>query len=189
MQAMSNLSKHEVFMKMALRMAETALAVGETPVGCVLVNKDKVIGSGMNDTNKSLNGTRHAEFLAIEEALRSHPRSILHETDLYVTVEPCIMCASALRQYRVRSVYFGCANERFGGTGGVLSLHSDPAIELPYPVYGGIFRKEAIMLLRKFYVQENENAPNPKGKKDRKLKDEIEDAPHLKGIEGILPIE
>lgn len=95
------------------------------------------------------------------------------------------MCASALRQYQIRSVYFGCANERFGGTGGVLTLHSEsvlnifiqtqqdsklpqkcpvaannqnsPAIDQPYPVYGGIFRKEAIMLLRKFYVQENEN--------------------------------
>ncbi|EGD92335.2 hypothetical protein H113_00102 [Trichophyton rubrum MR1459] len=95
------------------------------------------------------------------------------------------MCASALRQYQIRSVYFGCANERFGGTGGVLTLHSEsvlnipnqtqqdsrllqqctvaannyssPAIDQPYPVYGGIYRKEAIMLLRKFYVQENEN--------------------------------
>lgn len=70
-------------------------------------------------------GTRHAEFLAIAEALESHPKSILQTTDLYVTVEPCVMCASALKQYRIRSVYFGCANDRFGGTGGVLSLHSE----------------------------------------------------------------
>ncbi|KGO70959.1 CMP/dCMP deaminase, zinc-binding [Penicillium italicum] len=57
--------------------------------------------------------------------LQSYPRSALQDTDLYVTVEPCVMCASALRQYRIRSVYFGCANDRFGGTGGVLSLHSE----------------------------------------------------------------
>ncbi|KAK2737121.1 tRNA(adenine34) deaminase [Myotisia sp. PD_48] len=162
LQGIVNRSKHEHFMKMALQMAEAALTAGETPVGCVLVNKDKVIGSGMNDTNKSLNGTRHAEFLAIEEALKSFPRSIFKETDLYVTVEPCIMCASALRQYNIRSVYFGCSNERFGGTGGILSLHSDPGIDPPYPVYG-----------------ENENAPNPKNKKDRKLNDEIDDDPSL----------
>ncbi|OJD24427.1 hypothetical protein ACJ73_04213 [Blastomyces percursus] len=164
--------KHEFFMKKALDMGEEALANGETPVGCVLVHNDEVIGSGMNDTNKSMNGTRHAEFLAIEEVLKSHPRSIFRETDLYVTVEPCIMCASALRQYQIRHVYFGCANERFGGTGGVLNLHSDPGIDPPYGITGGLFRKEAIMLLRRFYIQENERAPNPKPKKDRELKDD-----------------
>ncbi|PGH29354.1 tRNA-specific adenosine deaminase 2 [[Emmonsia] crescens] len=165
--------KHEFFMKKALDMGEEALASGETPVGCVLVHNDEIIGSGMNDTNKSMNGTRHAEFLAIEKVLRSHPRSIFREADLYVTVEPCIMCASALRQYQIRHVYFGCANERFGGTGGVLNLHSDPGIDPPYGLTGGLFRKEAIMLLRRFYIQENERAPNPKPKKDRELKNDF----------------
>jgi hypothetical protein len=111
--------------------------------------------------------------------LQSHPRSALQSTDLYVTVEPCVMCASALKQYRIRSVYFGCANDRFGGTGGVLSLHSEsvlwkkdkvvdrsrltgpsPSIDPSYPVYGGLFEKEAIMLLRRFYIQENEKGRN-----------------------------
>lgn len=62
--------------------------------------------------------------------LQSYPRSALKSTDLYVTVEPCVMCASALKQYRIRSVYFGCANDRFGGTGGVLSLHSESVVHL-----------------------------------------------------------
>lgn len=79
----------------------------------------------MNDTNRSLNGTRHAEFVAIEQILTKHPLEILKETVLYVTVEPCIMCASALRQYGIKAVYFGCANERFGGTGGVMNIHSE----------------------------------------------------------------
>lgn len=70
-------------------------------------------------------GTRHAEFVALEAILRERPSSILQETDLYVTVEPCIMCASALRQYGIRSVYYGCTNDRFGGTGGVLSIHAE----------------------------------------------------------------
>ena len=86
---------------------------------------------------------------------RHHP-SILHTTDLYVTVEPCIMCASALRQFGIRSVYFGCLNDRFGGTGGVMTVHMDEGVDPPYPVYGGLFREEAIMLLRRFYVQEND---------------------------------
>ncbi|KAJ5175497.1 uncharacterized protein N7482_001374 [Penicillium canariense] len=167
--AVSENSRHAYWMKQALLMGEKALQVGETPVGCVLVHDDQLVGSGMNDTNRSLNGTRHAEFLAIAELLQSHPKSLLQSTDLYVTVEPCVMCASALKQYRIRSVYFGCANDRFGGTGGVLSLHSDRSIDPPYLVYGGLFQKEAIMLLRRFYIQENEKAPNPRPKKNREL--------------------
>jgi len=87
--------------------------------------------------------------------MAAHPQTVLHATDLYVTVEPCIMCASALRQYGIRAVYFGCLNDRFGGCGGVMNIHADPGVDAPYPVYGGLFREEAIMLLRKFYVQEN----------------------------------
>jgi tRNA-specific adenosine deaminase 2 len=121
---------------------EKAIELNETPVGCVLVYNDQIVGFGMNDTNRSMNvsdvsiessvmatdfyqGTKHAEFIAIGQMLKDHPRSALQSTDLYVTVEPCVMCASALKQYRIRSVYFGCANDRFGGTGGVLSLHSE----------------------------------------------------------------
>ncbi|OJJ33118.1 hypothetical protein ASPWEDRAFT_53162 [Aspergillus wentii DTO 134E9] len=162
-------SKHDYFMKQALLMGEKALQTGETPVGCVLVYNGKIVGSGMNDTNRSMNGTKHAEFIAIEEMLRSYPRSSLNSTDLYVTVEPCVMCASALKQYQIRAVYFGCANERFGGTGSVLSLHSDPTIDPPYPVHGGLFHKEAVMLLRRFYIQENDRAPKPRPKKNREL--------------------
>ncbi|KAJ5659100.1 hypothetical protein N7507_005551 [Penicillium longicatenatum] len=169
-------SRHAYFMQQALLMGEKALECGETPVGCVLVYNDQIVGYGMNDTNRSMNGTRHAEFLAIAEVLQTYPKSILQSTDLYVTVEPCVMCASALKQYRIRSVYYGCANERFGGTGGVLSLHSDPSIDPTYPVYGGLFRQEAVMLLRRFYIQENEKAPNPRPKKNRELNTTFEDA-------------
>lgn len=70
-------------------------------------------------------GTRHAEFIAINSILKNHLPSILSETCLYVTVEPCIMCASALRQFHIKAVYYGCSNDRFGGTGGVLSIHSE----------------------------------------------------------------
>lgn len=72
-----------------------------------------------------LEGTRHAEFIAINNVLECYPPSVFNETDVYVTVEPCIMCASALRQYEIRAVYYGCSNDRFGGTGGVLSIHSE----------------------------------------------------------------
>lgn len=138
----------------------------------------------MNATNRTLNGTRHAEFMAISSILSvpatidsddspaadsdtnpsgtaarpkfKYSAEILQECDLYVTVEPCIMCASLLRQYRIRKVYYGATNDRFGGTGGVLSIHEDGVPEPKYPVSGGWLREEAIMMLRRFYVQQNE---------------------------------
>jgi len=169
-EVLKNLEVHQGFMRQAIDVAEEALAGGETPVACVLVFNGEVVARGMNDTNRSLNGTRHAEFLAIAEFLSKFPAAKLKETDLYVTVEPCIMCASALRQYGIRCVYFGCGNDRFGGNGSVLAVHSDKGLEEGYPSYGGIYRKEAIMLLRRFYIQENENAPNPRAKGNRELK-------------------
>jgi tRNA-specific adenosine deaminase 2 len=174
----------KAYMKRALAMAEQALAQGETPVGCVLVADDTIIASGMNATNATFNGTRHAEVVAISALLdeRAGPAShdtsespppvfspsILSSTDLYVTVEPCIMCASLLRQYHIRAVYYGCANDRFGGNGSVVSLHVDPGFaEPPYPSRGGVYRDEAVDLLRRFYLQQNERAPKPRPKKKR----------------------
>lgn len=168
------LKTHREHMRKALEMAEKALATGETPVGCVFVFNSKIIGSGMNDTNKSFNGTRHAEILAISEVLKSFPIGIFASSDLYVTVEPCVMCASILRQYGIRTVYYGCGNDRFGGTGSVLSIHSDPGIDRVYPSYGGLYRKEAIMLLRRFYIQQNDKAPKPRPKRGRELNTSLE---------------
>ena len=167
---LANLEVHQKFMQAAIDTAEEALRGGETPVACVLVHGGEVVARGMNDTNRSLNGTRHAEFLAITQFLGQFPVTEMKNTDLYVTVEPCIMCASALRQYGIRTVYYGCGNDRFGGNGSVLALHSDKNIDPGYPSFGGVYRKEAIMLLRRFYIQENENAPNPRAKGNRELK-------------------
>ena len=168
-EALTTLDHHQKFMREALKVAERALVEGETPVGCVLVHNGQVVAAGMNDTNRSLNGTRHAEFIAISEFLKTLKQRDLHETDLYVTVEPCIMCAGALRQYHIRAVYYGCANERFGGAGSVMMVHQDRGLDSTFPAEGGIFREESILLLRRFYLQENQNAPNPRPKKDREL--------------------
>ncbi|GAA5902320.1 hypothetical protein JCM6882_000501 [Rhodosporidiobolus microsporus] len=98
---------------------------------------------------------------------------------LYVTVEPCLMCASAMRQVGIEKVIYGCANDRFGGCGGVQSIHSDPRLLYapPYPAVGGYRREEAIMALRRFYISENTTAPRPKKKSNRVLKTEILDVP------------
>lgn len=161
---------HYRFMRIALDMAQIAYDSDEVPVGCVYVHQGKILATGMNDTNRSLCGHRHAEFLGIEKILESYSPLVFEDTDLYVTVEPCVMCASALRQLKIRAVYFGCANDRFGGCGSVLNIHNDPAVERPYRAYPGFYREEAIMFLRRFYIQENDKAPTPKTKKSRELK-------------------
>ncbi|KAG8680859.1 tRNA(adenine34) deaminase, partial [Ceratobasidium sp. 395] len=121
---------HLKWMREALAMAEEAMEAHEVPVGCVFVRGGQVIARARNRTNELRNATRHAELEAIDEIFAnstltptptpSHP---LSETDLYVTVEPCIMCASALRQVGLRATYFGAANERFGGCGSVLDVN------------------------------------------------------------------
>ncbi|KAH8105015.1 cytidine deaminase-like protein [Phellopilus nigrolimitatus] len=172
---------HGRWMAEAQIMAEEALAASEVPVGCVFVRDGAIIAKARNRTNELRNATRHAELEAIDSIL-SDPALTpaataypLRTTTLYVTVEPCIMCASALRQMGIREVYFGCANERFGGCGSVLGVNSD--LKHPrHPVYtavGGFGRENAIMVLRRFYMTENINAPVPKSKTNRVLKTEI----------------
>ncbi|ODV58676.1 tRNA(adenine34) deaminase, partial [Ascoidea rubescens DSM 1968] len=172
------------FMRLALNQAEFALSQNEVPVGCIFVyNDNEVIATGSNSTNESLSGITHAELTGITKILKkfnlldlpnktaqdkadyvSNVKALFAKIDLYVTVEPCIMCASALRQLGLRRVIFGCTNDRFGGNGSILSIntdsHSNPHLPI-YQSYPGIGKEEAIILLRKFYVQQNVKSPNP----------------------------
>ncbi|CDZ98444.1 trna specific adenosine deaminase [Phaffia rhodozyma] len=159
-------------------MAEEALEANEVPVGCVFVKDGKAIARARNRTNEWRNATLHAELEALDHILPLFPAP-LSEVTLYVTVEPCIMCASALRQIGIGAVYYGCGNDRFGGCGSVVCVNQDPSIDSfkPYPAWGGYYRDEAIMLLRRFYMSENSNAPNPRKKATRVLKFEIPPTP------------
>ncbi len=176
----SDYSHHIRWMREAIKVAESALEVPEVPVGCIYVHDGEIIGTGFNATNITLNGTRHSELVGydmIRQKYGKKTRQIFRETDLYVTVEPCIMCASFLRQMEIRRVFFGCGNERFGGNGSILSINTDIPIELndngsidrPYIAYPGILNREAIILLRKFYIKENKKSPNANNKKHRHL--------------------
>lgn len=162
--------------------AGEAMDAGEVPVGCAFVLDGVVIAKARNRTNELRNSTRHAELEAIDYILSTPsltPTSSLDPlplstTTLYVTVEPCIMCASALRQMGIKEVYYGCGNERFGGCGSVLSVNDDEDLNHPqYPAVMGYLRDEAIMILRRFYLTENKNAPVPRAKTNRILKTEI----------------
>jgi tRNA-specific adenosine deaminase 2 len=163
------------FMEAALAYAQEALDSGEVPVGCVFVKNEKIVASGRNQSNELMDATMHAEFLAMKQL---EDISLTKELDLYVTVEPCLMCAAALRQVGVMHVYYGAANEKFGGCGSVFSLHLGYILSAnerssPFPEYsvtGGILAEEAIIMLRQFYIRENDHAPNPRKKTNRLLK-------------------
>jgi len=169
------------WMREAMAMAEEALAAGEVPVGCVFVRDEKIIARARNRTNELRNATRHAELEAIDNIVADKlltptiSKYPLSTTTLYVTVEPCMMCASALRQMGIKEVFYGCGNDRFGGCGSVLGVNEilDHPSHPPYRATGGYMRDEAILILRRFYITENTNAPIPKSKANRVLKTEI----------------
>ncbi|XP_052202032.1 tRNA-specific adenosine deaminase TAD2 [Diospyros lotus] len=167
------------FMELALQQAKLAMDSLEVPVGCVIVEDGEVIASGRNRTTETRNATRHAELEAIDVLLEQWKINGLPEAEvakrfsrctLYVTCEPCIMCAAALSILGIEEIYYGCANEKFGGCGSILSLHtsiSEPCMSGRVPCQkgfkctGGIMASEAVSLLRKFYEQGNPNAPKP----------------------------
>ncbi|EGO22415.1 hypothetical protein SERLADRAFT_362684 [Serpula lacrymans var. lacrymans S7.9] len=164
-QAESLEKAHLRWMQEAMLMAEEALAASEVPVGCVFVRDNRIIAKSRNRTNELRNATRHAELEAIDRILSDKDLTPiivdypLSDTILYVTVEPCMMCASALRQMGIQEVFFGCENDKFGGCGTVLGVNDK--LEHPkhpsYKATGGYCRDEAIMILRRFYVTENTN--------------------------------
>ena len=154
--------RHEKYMRMALDVANQAFDAREVAVGCIIIDdKGEVITSGGNQTNARNDATRHAELVSFEKLKenRKDYKEILKKSTLYVTVEPCIMCASAIKMMGIPLVVYGCKNERFGGCGSVYSIHSDetmPSLH-PYNCITGVLEEEAIEALRRFYGR-----PNPK---------------------------
>ncbi|XP_061667890.1 tRNA-specific adenosine deaminase 2 isoform X2 [Syngnathoides biaculeatus] len=162
------------WMDRAFDMAKDALDNGEVPVGCLMVHKNEVVGSGRNEVNETKNATRHAEMVALDQLLdwcrqgKQEVRSVCEQTVLYVTVEPCIMCAAALRLMNIPVVAYGCRNDRFGGCGSVLDVASAelPRTGTSFKCISGHRADEAVEMLKMFYKQENPNAPNPKTRKE-----------------------
>ncbi|XP_064619511.1 tRNA-specific adenosine deaminase 2-like [Lineus longissimus] len=169
---MESLESHKYWMKKSLQFADNALKRGEVPVGCIFVYDDKVIATGSNTVNETKNAARHAEMIAIDEVLEwcgkndKDSKDVFGHLTVYVTVEPCIMCAGALRLMRVPLVVYGCNNERFGGCGSVLDVHSDDIVDYgsKFQCINGVYLEEAVKLLKDFYSGENPNAPEEKKK-------------------------
>jgi len=139
------------FMAIALDLASTAASMGETPVGALVVQAGKIIGRGYNRVEIEKDPTAHAEILALREAARTTGDWRLPEATVYVTLEPCIMCAAAMLHARVKRLVYGARDDRWGGVGSLFDLSHDPRINHELDVISGVMKEEAAGLLRKFY--------------------------------------
>ncbi|XP_063237982.1 tRNA-specific adenosine deaminase 2 [Bacillus rossius redtenbacheri] len=161
-------ARHEQLMLRALELAREALRHGEVPVGCLFVRHGRVIAEGRNSANETRNATRHAEMNCVDSVVQrcaatgEDPRAVLAQTEVVVSVEPCVMCAAALLDLGVLGVVYGCPNDRFGGCGSVLDAASLCA--RPFRVVAGVREAAALQLLRDFYKGTNPRAPVPKAK-------------------------
>ncbi len=139
------------FMYAALQEAEQALEENEVPVGAVVVHKDKIIGRGHNQVEILSDPTAHAEMIAITAAA-SHLHSWrLTECDIYVTVEPCIMCTGALLSARVTNLYFAVFDPKFGACGSLYNIAEEGKYNHKLQLYSGIYAPESEQLLKQFF--------------------------------------
>ncbi len=143
---------HEYFMKQALLEAERALALGEVPVGAILVSGDDILARAYNLRETIKDPTAHAEILALKRAAMILGRWRLSDTTMYVTLEPCPMCAGALVQARVPVLVFGAMDPKAGAAGSVLNLVQSPALNHRMEVIGGICEEECRGLMDQFFA-------------------------------------
>ncbi|MCL2247981.1 MAG: nucleoside deaminase [Oscillospiraceae bacterium] len=142
---------HEHYMKIAMKLAEEAAKDGETPVGAVIIDQNgQVLGTGRNRREKENSATAHAEIEAIEEVGKQLKDWRLSGFTIYVTLEPCPMCAGAIIMSRMNSLYYGAKDELTGSCGSVINLFMEP-YGTKTKVTGGILEKECSALLKAFF--------------------------------------
>ena len=143
--------EREEYMRAALTLAHAAAADGEVPVGCVIVDAGgRIIGRGRNRRERTHRADAHAEMEAIAEACRARGTWRLDGCTLYVTLEPCPMCAGAILNARIPRVYYGARDRAMGACGGVLNLYMEPFALTPALV-GGILADECRAVLESFF--------------------------------------
>jgi tRNA(adenine34) deaminase len=141
------------FMQQALDQAKLAAAAGEVPVGAVLVRDGQVISTGFNQPITNSDPSAHAEMMALRAAASDESNYRLPGTTLYVTLEPCTMCAGAMLHARVDRVVFGATDPKTGAAGSVLNVFSEKQINHQTVVEGGIMREECGQILRDFFKE------------------------------------
>ena len=139
------------FMEQALAEARAAAAAGEVPIGCVIVRDGVVIARARNATIAARDPTAHAEMLAIRAAAAALASERLVDCDLYVTLEPCPMCAAAISFARIRKLYYGAADPKGGAVENGVKLYALPTCHHRPEVYAGIAEREAAALLQDFF--------------------------------------
>ena len=138
------------YMMEALNLAEEAAKLGETPIGCVIVREDRIVGRGYNRREIDRDALAHAELMAIKEACATLGGWRLIGCDLYVTLEPCPMCAGAIINARVERVFFGAYDPKAGSCGSVVNLFDLPYNHKP-ELLGGVLEEECAGKLKSFF--------------------------------------
>lgn len=166
----------EHYMEAALNEARQGLSVGEVPVGCVLVYEGHILGGAHNLTNVTGNATAHAEINALRALDGTYEELSL---TMYVTCEPCVMCAAAIVHVRtIKRVVYGCVNGRFGGCGTVRDIRALAKDTKFVPMLiDGVLEEQCVRLLEQFYERENPFAPEPKKKRKRARTQQLVSSP------------
>ena len=141
---------HEAYMRQALALAREAAEAGEVPVGCVIVRDGRVVGRGRNRREEKQRTSSHAEMEAIRQANETLGTWRLEDCTLYVTLEPCPMCAGAILNARIPRVYYGARDREMGACGGVLNLFMEDFPQTPALV-GGVLEEECREVLSDFF--------------------------------------
>ncbi|MCC8128101.1 MAG: tRNA adenosine(34) deaminase TadA [Clostridiales bacterium] len=145
------MTTEEKYMKEAIRQAKKAAALGDVPIGCVIVYQDKIIGRGYNRRMKDHTVLAHAEIIAIRKACRALGDWRLEDCTMYVTLEPCPMCAGAIVQARIPRVVIGCMNPKAGCAGSVLDLLHEDRFNHQAETEIGILGETCSAMLRDFF--------------------------------------
>lgn len=159
--------RNRKYMRAALREARKACELGEVPIGCVIVYRDKIIGRGYNRRNTDKNTLAHAEITAIRKASKVMGDWRLEECTLYVTLEPCQMCAGAIVQARIPEVVMGCMNPKAGCAGSILNILNMPEFNHQVNVTGDVLQEECSAILTNFF-------------KDLRIRNQLEKKIHVR---------
>lgn len=143
----------EYYMKQAIKEAEKAYSKLEVPVGAVIVKDGKIIARAHNQKETKTDTTKHAEILAIQKASKKLKSWRLIDCEMYVTLEPCTMCAGAIIHSRIKKVYIGAMDEKTGAVGSVLNLFEDYKFNHKPEVEKGILKEDCESLLKQFFKE------------------------------------
>lgn len=161
----------EKYMKEAIRQAKKALALEEVPIGCVIVHEGMIIGRGYNRRMTDHTTLAHAELLAIRKACRKLGDWRLENCRIYITLEPCPMCAGAIVQARIPEVVIGCMNPKAGCAGSVLDLLRQDGFNHQCEVKTGVLEENCSQMMRSFFKELREKEKEKKRKQNEEIKE------------------